>query len=239
MDRQEILRFLRQQPIINSWPQSEIEKLAGEMDDVSYPAEKEVTPPEYQAEDAYIVYSGKLRQSIFTTEGRERSFRTFNPRDVLLQQTLYRVEEYGSKTYAVEDSVLLRIPAPVFSDLLGKHGDLWSVIQNPAAARLQAIPLLRVLDDDPIRQLAVVTEAKEFKAGDKISAGDDSGGFLWIIDWGQVKITGQGEVGFFGGSRLQVGNPSAAALYNQGFPSLPHIVTAGNWFVTGPVSLPT
>ena len=75
MDRQEILRFLRQQPIINSWPQSEIEKLAGEMDDVSYPAEKEVTPPEYQAEDAYIVYSGKLRQSIFTTEGRERSFR--------------------------------------------------------------------------------------------------------------------------------------------------------------------
>lgn len=235
MDRKEKIRFLRERPFLSTWATADIEALADQVDEQPYRAGDLVFSAASQSDDAYLVYSGRVKQSILTPAGVEWWSLICNPGDAFVHQALYRGQGYASTAEALENTVILRVPAPVFSQLLSRHPELWAVIQNPSAARLQAIPLLRCLDDDQIQQFATYTTTKEFKPGEVICRADDPTGLLWIIDWGQVTVTSPA----LGG----LGGPSAAETPSQGpqngAPSTPsRLLTAGNWFVGGKVDIP-
>jgi CRP-like cAMP-binding protein/uncharacterized membrane protein YdbT with pleckstrin-like domain len=237
MDRQAIVEFLKNRPRLSAWSLKDLEKLAADIEVLEYRAGQSIFAVEYEADDGYLLNQGKVLQSIYTISGEEWSTRTINPGDFFMQQALFRGQGHASAARALADSVVFRLPAAVLAQVLTDHPDLWSIIQSPAAARLQAMPLLRSLDDDQIQQLAVSTEAREFKAGAQICSVSDREGCLWLVDWGQVRITEQAQTELSGG-RPTPTPPTSQAIRSQGFTNLPQIVTAGNWFVGGQVTIP-
>ncbi len=234
----EIHAFLKERPRLATWPQAELEKLAKDVEVVEVPAGGAVFGAHYQADDAYLVYAGQVRQSVASAQGAEWWHRTLRQGDLFTQQALFRGASYASTAKAVLPSVLLRISAAVLSELLGKHPELWSIFYTNTAARLQAMPLLRSLDDDQIERLSVTASERSFEAGETICTADEAESYLYLIDWGQVRITQQMQTEFSGGGQLIATNPTPEVLQQQGFSALPHVLTAGNYFVGGLMRIP-
>ncbi|MCS6844800.1 MAG: cyclic nucleotide-binding domain-containing protein, partial [Caldilineales bacterium] len=235
--RQELINFLRQHPLTKGWSKADVEKLADEAELKEY-AESQVIFDAYtQADDAYVVYDGEVRQAILSPNREEWWSVVHRKGDYFAHQALFRGRGYASTAQAIKPSLVLRVPAALFAELLTKYPDLWSVVQSPAAARLQAVPLLRSLDDDQIQQLATRVTTHEFKPGQTICQADDAEGYLWIVDQGQVRVTAQRETMVVGGKPTTVA-ASPQVVAEQGFAQLPAILTAGNWFIGGALGIP-
>ncbi len=131
------------------------------------------------------------------------------------QQSLFRGQHYATTARAEQDSTLFRISATTLSKLLVRHPELWAIFYASSAPRLQAIPLLRSLDDDQIDRLSAAVEEKEFSPGQRICTATDPNGSVWLIDTGQVKITQQMETVFSGSSTLAATTPSAQVQATQ------------------------
>jgi CRP-like cAMP-binding protein/uncharacterized membrane protein YdbT with pleckstrin-like domain len=235
---EDILHFLKQRPRLGTWPAAEIEKLARAVEIIQVATHSYVFDTRYQADDAYMVYSGQVRQSVSSAQGAEWWHRTLRAGEFFTQQALFRGASYASSAVAEQDSVLLRISAAMLSELLVKHPELWAIFYTNTAARLQAMPLLRSLDDDQIERLSVTASEVSFEAGDPICTAEQSEGFLYLIDWGQVRITQQIQTELSGGGRLIATPPTPEVIQRQGFDNLPHLLTAGNFFVGGLISIP-
>lgn len=235
--RKEIYDFLSQIPRLAAWPAAEVEKLSNDVEVLNIPAGGYVFETSYQADDAYLVYAGQVRQAVASAQGAEWWHRTLRDGEFFTQQALFRGASYASTAKAELDSVLLRVSAAILSDLLTKHPDLWVIFYTNTAARLQAIPLLRSLDDDQIERLSVTAEEKPFEAGETICSADQAESWLYLIDWGQVSITQQVQTELSGGQPIATA-PTPEVVRQQGFSVLPHLLTAGNYFVGGLMRIP-
>ena len=236
--RSEIFEFLKQRQRLAAWPQAELEKLAQDVEIIEVRAGDIVFDASYQADDAYLVYEGQVRQSVASAQGAEWWHRTLRQGDLFTQQALFRGASYASTARAEQASVLLQVSAAVLSELLGKHPELWSIFYTNTAARLQAMPLLRVLDDDQIERLSVTASEVSFEVGQTICTAGEAEGHLYLIDWGQVRITHQLQTELSGGGQLIAVEPTPQVKEQQGFSDLPHLLTAGNYFVGGLMRIP-
>lgn len=237
--QQEIYSALKGLPRLSTWPDSELRELAKEVETVTPQAGNFVFDPAFKSDDAYIVHEGQVRQSVLSANGDEFWHRILGKRDIFAQQSLFRGQHYATTARAEQDSTLFRISATTLSKLLVRHPELWSIFYASSAPRLQAIPLLRSLDDDQIDRLSVAIEEKEFSPGQRICSATDPNGSVWLIDTGQVKVTQQMETVFSGSSTLAATTPSAQVQTTQGFKSLPQLLTAGNFFVGGLMAIPS
>ncbi len=235
---QEIAEFLAARPRLATWPPAELDKLASDIEVLRAPVGSLVFDMRHQADDAYLVYSGQVRQSVTSAQGEEWWRRTLRAGDLFTQQALFRGASYASAAIAEEDSTLLRVSAAVLSELLTKHPELWAIFYTNTAARLQAMALLRKLDDDQIERLSVTSEERTFEAGANICTAEQGESYLYLIDWGQVRILQQAQTEMSGGGQLIAVAPTPEVLARQGFAALPHLLTAGNYFVGGLMRIP-
>lgn len=233
----QILALLKTISAFKSWPARDLEQLAGQAVAINVDADEPVFEASHQSDDAYIVYTGAVRQSVTSVDGKIWWSRSLHVGELFAQQALFRGASYASAAVAEADSLLLLIKASTLAELLIKHPDLWSIFYNNTARRLQAIPLLRALDDDQITHLSVATVERTYKAGEKICHKDDPAGSVYLINWGQVRITEQAQTEMISG-RLEATAPTAELISQQGFIPLPHLITAGNYFVGGLMRIP-
>ena len=234
----DIYNFLKDRPRLAAWPQAEVEQLARDVVVIDVPTGGLVFDTSYQADDAYLVYSGQVRQSVASAQGVEWWHRILPAGEFFTQQALFRGASFASSARAEIDSILLRVSAAILSELLTKHPDLWVIFYTNTAARLQAIPLLRSLDDDQIERLSVTAEEVVKEAGEAICTADQAESHLYLIDWGQVRITQQMQTELSGGGQLIATTPTPEVVQQQGFDALPHLLTAGNFFVGGLMRIP-
>ena len=82
------------------------------------------------------------------------------------------------------------------------------LLHEKLAGRLRRVPLLRALDDNEVRWLAQVIEENTFAESSLVPVQHMPG--IWIIDWGQVEVTGSASLGR-PGWRLTAGNFFVAA----------------------------
>ncbi|MCB0205390.1 MAG: PH domain-containing protein [Anaerolineae bacterium] len=233
IEQHDIQAFLRTLPRLTSWPERDIRWLAGNVSQVELAERSPVFTGSMKSDDAFIVYTGQVRQFIADEAGTEWWFRTCTRGDVLIQERLFRGEGHATEAVTETRSVLLRIHAPVLNELLTRHPELWDLLRSSTAFRLQGIPLLRALEDNQIEILASTVDAVEFKPGETICTRDDEEGHLWIIDWGQVHIVERGAVG--------VDSSGRGVVFDQnGSPASeppPSVLTAGNYFASGMLSI--
>lgn len=234
----EIREFLSERPRLATWPPAEVDQLARDVEVKEVPVGKIVFDARYQADDAYLVYSGQVRQSVASAQGEEWWHRTLNAGDFFTQQALFRGASYASTAEAEQDSILLRVSAALLSELLIRHPELWAIFYTNTAARLQAMPLLRSLDDDQIERLSVSANDMTVEAGETICSASQADGQLYLIDWGQVRIVEQVQTEMSGGGQLIATGPTPEVIQQQGFAELPHLLTAGNFFVGGLMRIP-
>ncbi len=235
IEQHEIEAFLRTLPRVSAWPERDIRWLASNAAQVELPAGTSVFARATRSDDAFIVYEGQVRQFIKDAQGEEWWFRTCTKGAVLLQERLFRGEGHTTQAATEARSILLQVHASALNELITRHPELWDLLTFSSAFRLQGIPILRVLKDNQIEILASTVESREFKPGETICTRDDEVGRLWIIDWGQVRISERGEVGLAPGGHSAVfdqnGNTGSAPS-----PS-PPILTAGNYFAGGKLAV--
>lgn len=227
--------FLRTLPRVSTWPERDIRWLASNAVPVDLPAGTSVFARSTRSDDAFIVYEGQVRQFIKDTKGEEWWFRTCTKGAVLMQERLFRGEGHATQATADIRSTLLQVHASTLNELLTRHPELWDLLSFSTAFRLQGVPILRVLKDNQIEILASTIESKEFKPGETICTRDDEDGRLWIIDWGQVRISERGEVGLDSGGHSVVYDQNGNAG-SQPSPQ-PPILTAGNYFAGGKLNI--
>ena len=108
----DIYDFLKVRPRLASWPQAEVEQLARDVVVIDVPTGGLVFDTSYQADDAYLVYSGQVRQSVASAQGIEWWHRTLSDGEFFTQQALFRGASYASTAKAEIASILLRVSAP-------------------------------------------------------------------------------------------------------------------------------
>ncbi|MEA3336878.1 MAG: cyclic nucleotide-binding domain-containing protein [Chloroflexota bacterium] len=238
MEANEIQSRLAGFPVFSKWTQEDLRRLAQGITVEEYQAEEAILPKEDTqgdlSDDAYVINQGTVRQFVEGEHATAMQHRTLAEGDVFIDQTLFRGKRYSSAATAETWCELFRINSADLGWALNKYPDLWKrLIQPDSTGRLRAIPLLRSLTDAHIEYVAQSVGTSEFKAGDEICKKDDEDGALWIIDWGQVEITDQGELDLSGGMP-GVLQPSDTLIEAQGFDLLksPRL-TSGNWFLGG------
>jgi len=238
-DAASIAQFIKDNTSLAGWSKADLEQLAREADPVQVAANRFVFDDSYQADDAYIVYSGQVRQFVVKKDGVPWWDRVLQPGELFTQQALFLGASHASSAQAQTDSVLLKISAALLSDLLTKHPELWKIFYTNTARRLQAVPLLRSLDDNEIERFSVTATEITCKPNQVICSYNDPDGSLYVINWGQVRILEQKETVLNSSGALASDTPSHQVLENQGFPQEGEIIlTAGNYFVGGLVKIP-
>ncbi|MCB0246373.1 MAG: cyclic nucleotide-binding domain-containing protein [Anaerolineae bacterium] len=235
IEQYEIEAFLRTLPRVSNWPERDIRWLASNAVQVELPADTSVFARSTQSDDAFIVYDGQVRQYIEDAKGEEWWFRTCTKGAVLMQERLFRGEGHATQAVTEMRSILLQVHASALNELLTRHPELWDLLSFSTAFRLQGIPILRALNDNQIEILASTVEIKEFKPGQTICTREDEDGRLWIIDWGQVRISERGEVGVDGGGHNVVYEQNGQGSSKSS--SQPSILTAGNYFAGGQLAI--
>lgn len=235
MELHEKEAFLRSLPRLTKWPERDVRWLAASVTDFVLEKDQLVFAQSPESDDAFIVVNGRVRQFIADKTGEEWWYRTCTAGHALMQERLFRGEGHATQAVAEARSTLLRVHASVLTEALTRHPDLWDLLTSSNAFRLQGIPLLRVLDDDQIEILAVSSESREFKKGDTICNKDEEPGRLWIVDWGQVRITDRGAVGYNSGGVVTVYESRGGSARPPA--SEPSILTAGNYFCGGKLGI--
>ncbi len=96
----DIYDFLKERPRLAPWPPAEVEKLAKDVEVISVPAGGLVFDTSHQADDAYLVYSGQVRQSVASAQGVEWWHRALPAGDFFTQQALFRGASFASTARA-------------------------------------------------------------------------------------------------------------------------------------------
>ena len=149
----EIYKTSKERPRLSTWPDFELREVAKEVEVVFKKPGEDVFDPSWRSDDAFIIYEGAVRQSVLSATREEFWHRTLAKGDIFVQQSLFRGKRFTTTASAEQDLTLFRISATTLSKLLVRHPELWAIFYASSAPRLQAIPLLRSLDDDQIDRL--------------------------------------------------------------------------------------
>jgi CRP-like cAMP-binding protein/membrane protein YdbS with pleckstrin-like domain len=199
-ERKEAWEALKETPLAKIWPELEntflsltekVDLATGQF------VFREGDPPR----DFYIVGSGLLRQSL-----RQRDdglHRDLGPGDTFGQAALY-LKEQQTAVLALRPSTVYRLRPLDLRTALERNEKLYEhVLREKLMARLRPFPLLRSLADSQLRWLAFVTDEIGVSQGADVPQAEKPG--LWLIERGQVAVTGPAAQGHRGW-RLTAGN---------------------------------
>jgi CRP-like cAMP-binding protein/membrane protein YdbS with pleckstrin-like domain len=96
---------------------------------------------------------------------------------------------HRSRAAAQAGTTLYRMSAATLRVAMEQNSDLSEeLLREKRASRLRRLPLLRYLPDEQIRQLAQVIQEQDLPEGASLPLQEKPG--LWIVDWGQLRVTG-------------------------------------------------
>ncbi len=174
-------------PLFVRWPEAR-RQIGGLVDPVRLPVNREVFRPGDAPISLFFVARGTVEET-FLRDGRPWLVRQFSAGQYFGQEALF-TEEYRSRAVAGSDAEIYRMSASSLRVAMERNQELYEeLLHERRAGRLRRIPLLRDLADPQIRALAHVIEEHDLAAGTELTSGQGSFG-LWIVDLGQVKVTG-------------------------------------------------
>lgn len=185
-DARTFWRLFKDSPLFAKWP--EFEK------SIPYTVLRDTFPPDHTIFQRgepplylYLVGSGRVRQLVSDTR-RPWLQIEHGAGSFFGQQALF-YGRHQSTAVVREAATIYRITAAdVRTAMQHDVGLRETLLRETRTSRLRRIPLLSGLEDSEIRWLAQVIEELTYDALQELPLAAMKG--LWIIDWGQVAITG-------------------------------------------------
>ncbi len=148
-----------------------------------------VFTPDSPVEYLYLVASGSVRQT-YGLPGEKWFRKDLLPGEFFGQQDLFIGQgQHRSRVTATSDTLIFRLTAADVRILSESYEEFRELLLHEArASRLRSIPLFEGLDEADIPWLALLVEETEIPQDTPVPLGQRSG--LWIVDWGQVAISG-------------------------------------------------
>ncbi|MGH7862202.1 MAG: Crp/Fnr family transcriptional regulator, partial [Candidatus Dormibacteraceae bacterium] len=164
-----------------------------------------------------ILATGRLKLVHETDDGREVIIRLVQPGDIFGGAGIWGEPRYPASAFAQEDSVVLRLPVPAFTALLGDHPELALALIRLLACRLRdAEARIRELQTEQVeRRIANALLRLANKIGVKTTTGIRIGTALTRQDLAELS-----------GTTLSTASRTLSAWHQQG------IVVAGRERVT-------
>jgi CRP-like cAMP-binding protein/membrane protein YdbS with pleckstrin-like domain len=139
------------------------------------------------ADRLFLIGSGIIVQT-GEQDGRLWFKRELRPGEFFGQQSLFNAKHETQAT-ALTDATLYVMTAADLRVALDKNPELHeSLLHEARASRLRSIPLFARMNDPEIRWLAMLVAEQEIGAGQSIALDRQPG--LWVIEWGQVAVSG-------------------------------------------------
>lgn len=182
---------LKDTALVKTWPEFKNDYLP-RLDRIATMPGQIVTRAGDPASSFYIVGVGTA-QAALHHEGRPWLRWELKPGDCFGQAALYlNQRQFEVRTNA--PAVLYRLRPFDLRGAIERNARLQEfLLRQELASRLRRLPLLRTLDDATILQIAPLVKEVDLAAGDAIDMTQESG--LWIIEWGQVAVTGPAAFG--------------------------------------------
>lgn len=200
-ERTEFWATFRNSPLFKEWKDAE-KTLHGQFDRQPFRPGDIVFHAGDSADYLYLVGSGVISQSS-KQDGVEWLHRRFTSGDYFGQHTLFG-DKHHSDAVAETDGVLYKMFAGHLRTAMERNSGLYeTLLQEKRASRLRSIPLFRALTDSQIMRLSLIVEEVSFQRGDSVPLGQKPG--VWIIGFGQVRVTGPSSLGH-ANWRLSAGN---------------------------------
>jgi CRP-like cAMP-binding protein len=228
---EEFWKLFGNSPLFARWPEFRNEVFF-RLDMISLKAGEPVFAPGAAPTCLYLVYSGTVRQTVrrpHPVSGQVWLQIEHSAGQYFGQHALFTdlASAYESSATVTADATLFRMTAEDLRFALERNPELHeALLRETLAGRLRRIPLLRSLEDNEIRWLAQVVKEETWEIDRELPSPAENG--LWIVDWGQIEVTGP--VSTAGGSTAgaDASQPPATA-------SKPWRLTAGNFFLTGDI----
>ncbi|MEJ5199604.1 MAG: cyclic nucleotide-binding domain-containing protein, partial [Anaerolineae bacterium] len=187
----EAWEVLKDTALVKAWPNFKSDYLP-RLDRVDYAAGAWVTHADDPPGDFYIVGAGEARARLYRRGHLWFSWE-MQAGDCFGQSALY-LDLPQVEVQAVQPTVFYRLRAFDLRSAIERNEKLYELIlRQDLASRLRRLPLLRTLDDPTIRQIAPLVEEIELPADRDVDL--TAGGSLYVIERGQVTVTGPAALG--------------------------------------------
>ena len=182
----EVWELFKDSPLFAKWPNIQLQ-IPHLLDAITLNVGQTLFTPGDAPVHLFLVGRGGIRQTV-VDDGRVWFQQDFGPGQYLGQQALFS-GEYQSRAVATAETTLYRMSAANLRVALEWNANLReTLLQEERASRLRRTPLLRSLPDAYVRWLAQATEEVDIAEDASLPLGDKPG--LWIVDLGQVAVTG-------------------------------------------------
>ncbi len=185
-ERAEFWATFKNSPLFEKWKDAE-SVLSGQFDLVEFKFGQTVFRAGEPAEFLYLVGAGSIVQSS-KEDGVEWLRRRFLPGSYFGQHALFG-DQHHSDAVADSDGKLYKMFAGHLRTAMERNAGLYeTLLQEKRASRMRSMPLFRALNDSQISRLCLEVEEHSFERNKPIPLDEKPG--LWIVDYGQVKVTG-------------------------------------------------
>ncbi len=199
----EVWDLIKQSPLVSKWSWFR-ERVLADLDIVHHAPGETIFRPQEPPLYLYIVVEGTVVQRL-TEAGQVWLELTFKPGQFFGQHALF-ADRYDSiaRVTPAGPARLLQMTAAHLRIALEHNPALYeALLHDNCAARLRRIPLLRSLNDEQVQRLAEPVEERDFAPQDVLPLREQPG--IWIVEWGQVAVTGPANTTGEGG-RVTAGN---------------------------------
>lgn len=201
----------RNNPLFKKWPEAEAE-LTSRLAVIKCASGDLLFAPGMPPIYLYLVVKGTIRQTFQRQQDTQPWLQIDHTAGAFLGQYALFANRYDSRAIATTDAIVCGMTAAHLRMALERNPDLYEdLLHEKRASRLRRIPLLRSMTDNDVRWLAQVFQEQDLEGNASVPVATKPG--IWIIDWGQVAVSGP------------------AARYGAGWQSWR--LTSGNFFVAG------
>jgi CRP-like cAMP-binding protein len=185
-ETEQIRSVFRESPLFTKWRGARA-RMAELLVAMSFPEGGVVYQPGTPPQWLYLVASGKVTETA-AYEGKVWLRQEHGPGQYFGQQDLF-TKEHGSRAVAEPGTTIYCMSEHSVRVGLEQNDELAEeMLRKKRTSRMRRIPLFRHLPDQQVRQLAHFIEDHEAAEGSELPLQDKAG--IWIVDWGQVRVTG-------------------------------------------------
>lgn len=137
--RRHIMAALKANPVFSAAAATDMESLCGRVHPTRFKAGEMVLGQKDQSADVFVVQTGRLLAILYTEDGREVSYEEIRAGQLFGELAALDGKERSVSVFAIDPVTLIRVPAPVFRDFLGRSPEAALALMHEMSSRVRRL----------------------------------------------------------------------------------------------------